>query len=167
MRELPANTHALWVYDTQTGTWQKEAAEPVRFFAGTGSDLYFACENGFIHSIRGSGLWYDPAKVIATRLCLQETGFAWSAETGPVSLDMPERQHLTRVNLRYRLKVWARLETDDAWRLLYQTSAACAEKTVSMPAPPGRSSSFYLKIEGSGACAIMALSESYEAGSDV
>ena len=74
--------------------------------------------------------------------------------------------------LRYRLesgflKVWARLETDDAWRLLYQTSAACAEKTVSMPAPPGRSSSFYLKIEGSGACAIMALSESYEAGSDV
>lgn len=99
MRELPANTHALWVYDTQTGTWQKEAAEPVRFFAGTGSDLYFACENGFIHSIRGSGLWYDPAKVIATRLCLQETGFAWSAETGPVSLDMPERQHLTRLNL--------------------------------------------------------------------
>lgn len=172
MRELPANTHALWVYDTQTGTWQKEAAEPVRFFAGTGSDLYFACENGFIHSIRGSGLWYDPAKVIATRLCLQETGFAWSAETGPVSLDMPERQHLTRLNLRYRLesgflKVWARLETDDAWRLLYQTSAACAEKTVSMPAPPGRSSSFYLKIEGSGACAIMALSESYETGSDV
>ena len=85
---------------------------------------------------------------------------------------MPERQHLTRLNLRYRLesgflKVWARLEMDDAWRLLYQTSAACAEKTVSMPAPPGRSSSFYLKIEGSGACAVTALSESYEAGSDV
>ena len=38
MRDLPTNTHALWVYDTQTGTWQKEAAEPVRFFAGTGSD---------------------------------------------------------------------------------------------------------------------------------
>lgn len=172
MYEQPANTHALWVYDTQTGTWQREASEPVRFFAGTGSDLYFACENGFLYTMKGSGLWYDPARVPAARLCMRETGFSWSAETGPVSLDMPQRQLLTRINLRYRLtsgqlKVWARLETDDAWRLLYQTSAACAEKTVSMPALPGRSSTFYLKIEGTGACAITALSESYEAGSDV
>lgn len=172
MYEQPTSAHALWVYDTQTGTWQREAAEPVRFFAGTGSDLYFACENGFIYAIKGSGLWYDPTKVVSTRLCLQETGFAWSAETGPVSLGMPERQLLTRVNLRYRLssgllRVWARLETDDAWRLLHQTSAACAERTVSMPAPPGRSSSFSLKIEGTGTCAITALSESFEAGSDV
>lgn len=172
MYEQPANTHALWVYDTQNGVWQKETSSPVRFFAGTGSDLYFACENDSVYTIKGSGLWYDPTKVVATRLCLEETGFAWSAETGPVSLGMPQRQLLTRINLRYRLtsgllKVWARLETDDAWRLLYQTSAACAEKTVSMPAPPGRSSSFYLKIEGTGACTITALSESYEAGSDV
>ena len=163
----------IYVYDAQTGIWVRESGGHVKFFAGIGTDLYFALYNSRIYSVNRSGLWYDPDLVPATRGKYAETGFSWYAQSGAISLTAPDGQFVTRLHMRVTvsnaatLKVYLRYSADGDWTQAASIEGPAEDQLVSIPVQAVRASSFYWKVSGTDMCVIKSVTMSYETGGEI
>lgn len=172
MYDRASAVYRLYVYDTLTGAWYGESAPQLRFFASAGDDLFFAGANGIAYNANGARLWYDPQGFPSARTVRAESNMPWRAQTGPIALKTPNNMYVTRLHVYFSLAAHSSLtasikyESDGAWNELASFSGAEAQREVvaALPVRAHRAMSAYLRLSGTGKCAITAITKTYETG---
>ncbi len=148
---------ALFVFDTKKGMWHKEDGLQVLEFCENSNNLYFICEeDDFIHAISGSD---------------EEGRIKWSAETGIIGKETPDKKYLTKITARVkivpgsRVHVYAEYDSMGGWRHLFAMDGK-ALKTVSVPVRLNRCDHVRLKFEGIGDAQIYSLSKTVCEGTE-
>lgn len=163
----------LFVYDTHSGAWYRESAEEIRYFTRSGNELYFACADGKTYAVNGSGLWYDKNEVVSTRLTFTEKNMRWSAETGWIRLNEPEKQYVTALHIRFSLKqgaeldVYIRLNGEYTWRKTGSFRSETDMMTHTLAVPAVRCDSAKIRLEGTDGCTITQMIKTYAIGSEL
>lgn len=172
MLDERAGAYALFVYDSHQSAWQKETGGEIRFFVRAGNELYMAGRDGKMYSVNGSGLWYDPSKVVSTHMFLKESLIPWHAETGPIALCAPDRQYASRIFLRYSLgeyasfSLYARYAAEEEYALVSSFSGKAADASVPIRVNARRSGFVQLRLEGEGKFVLRELVIAYETGGE-
>lgn len=172
MKNVSNNTWGLYVYDAQTGIWQKENGGNVRFIAETDSNLFIGLPDGKVNSVHNEPMWYSLIPQLPMRMSLIEHRFSWYAVSGAISLCTPNRQHISRLYLRLSLSSLATLSVsvrypgNGLWTEIGSFTGPLSESTVALSIVPRRTDSIYLKLSGVDECAIHSLTWGYAEGSD-
>ena len=151
--------HPLFVYDTARGLWHKEESTPVQQFCECDGELYRIDENGAIRTMLGSGV-------------KENQQVRWMAETGPLGVEQPDRQYISRITLRLQMavgaqiRVYAQYDSQGIWECL-GTVLGRNLRTVSVPVRPRRCDHLRLKLEGRGDCKLFSVTRSVEYGGEI
>lgn len=150
----------LFVYDALRGMWHREDDRQVVEFCNCRGELYFLdYDDKCIKTVRGSG---TPEKYPVK----------WSAITGLIGTDSPDKKYISRLIVRLSLEVgtkvyiFAQYDSSGAWEHLF-TMNGTSLKTFSIPIRPKRCDHMRLKIEGEGEAKIYSITKTIEQGSDV
>lgn len=161
----------LFVYDMRMGAWYRESAPAIRYFTRSGNEMYMCADDGNIYTVNGGRVWYDPSKVLSTRLSLAESRVDWYFETAPMSLCMPDRQYVSALHIRCAIKEGAHLKAEirfaeeKNYSEIGTFSQASGERTITVPVPVRRSDSATLRFSGTGGVTITAIGKTFEEGS--
>ena len=155
-----SNGYHLFVYDTKKGMWHREDDTQASAFCNCRGDLYYIdYADKQIKTIRGTGVTeVDPIK--------------WSAETGVIGTDSPDKKYISRMDVRMSLEVGTRVtffaEYDSCgeWEHLF-TMAGTSLRSFAIPIRPKRCDHLRLRIEGIGEAKIFSICKTIEQGSDV
>lgn len=151
--------YPLFVLDTARGLWHKEESTPVQQFCACDGELYRIDENGAIRTMLGSGV-KDTQQV------------RWMAETGPLGVEQPDRQYISRITLRLQMaigaqvRIWAQYDSQGSWECL-GTIPGRNLRTMAVPVRPRRCDHLRLRIEGRGDCRIFSVTRSIEYGGEI
>lgn len=154
----PGGKMPLFVYDTAKGMWHKEESTLVKRFCPCDGELYYIDDNGHIRTILGTGE-ADKAPV------------TWMAETGPIGVEQPDRQYLSRLTIRLsmavgtRVRIYAQYDSSGPWVSL-GTLTGTSLRTLSVPVRPRRCDHLRLRIEGKGEAKIFSITKNIEYGSE-
>lgn len=149
----------LFVYDTSKGLWHREDSTEALDFCTCRGDLYFIDWNGGqIKTVKGTGL--------------QETKpIEWSATTGVIGTDSPDKKYVSRLDVRMMLDVGSRVtffveyDSSGTWDYLF-TMDGINLKSFAVPIRPRRCDHLRLKITGVGDAKIYSICKTVEWGSD-
>lgn len=151
--------YPLFVLDTARGLWHKEESTPVQQFCACDGELYRVDEKGAIRTMLGSGV--------------KETQqVRWMAETGPLGVEQPDRQYISRITLRLQMaigaqvRIWAQYDSQGSWECL-GTIPGRNLRTMAVPVRPRRCDHLKLRIEGRGECRIFSVTRSIEYGGEI
>lgn len=151
----------LFVYDTTKGMWHREDNTEALDFCNCDGELYYI-NNGDqvqIKTVRGTGV-KDKA---ATR---------WSATTGIIGAESPDKKYLSRIVIRGSLEVGttlhlqAQYDSSETWEQVFSMSASKL-KTFSVPIRPKRCDHLRLRLVGIGEAKIFSITKTFEQGSDL
>lgn len=155
-----ANAWHLFVYDTYRGLWHREDATHALMFAELRSDLvYINAATNALHSVTGAS-------------GTLEASVAWYAESGIMGYEYPDRQYLSRFNIRAKLATGAALtmylEYDSAggWVEMGSYTGNSLTDTITIPVIPRRCDHLRLKLSGTGNVKIYSIARILELGSD-
>lgn len=163
MRDAKDAYH-LFAYDTSKGLWHREDATEVRDFCNCRGDLYYIDwgygDNGQIRTIRG------------TVGVLEEGKIKWSAVTGVIGTDSPDKKYISRLDVRMKLDVGSRVsffaEYDSSGTLEYLfTMTGKNLQSFAVPIRPWRCDHMRLHISGEGEAKIYSICKTVEWGSDI
>ena len=148
----------LFAYDSKRGLWHREDNTQVVGWADCGDDAWLLRPDGGRESINGKG-------------GIREMGVKWSAQTGRLGTDHPDRKRLSRINVRVRVPVgsWLRLyiryDSAGGWvQVCSMTSKAL--RAYDFPVRIRRCDHWELKLEGGGDCELYSIVKTYTTGSD-
>lgn len=153
------NQYHLFVYDALKGVWHREDYTEALDFCNCRGDLYFIDWNGGqIKTIKGTGL--------------QETKpIEWSATTGVIGTDSPDKKYVSRLDVRMMLDVGSRVtffveyDSSGTWDYLF-TMDGINLKSFAVPIRPRRCDHLRLNITGVGDAKIYSICKTVEWGSD-
>ena len=152
--------HHLFVYDTLKGMWNREDNTNALAFCACRGDLYYIdAADKKIKSVLGSGV-KDAAPV------------QWMAETGVIGTDSPDKKYISRIDVRMKIDVGARVfffiqyDSSGAWEQLF-TMVGDNLRSFSVPIRPKRCDHLRLRIEGVGNANIYSICKTIEQGSDI
>jgi hypothetical protein len=155
------NEHHLFVCDTAKGMWHKEDNLEVQEFCTCQGDLFFIDKaDGKIKHILGSS---DDS---------EDGPIKWSAETGILGTDYPDKKYISRIDVRMSLNVGTRVilsvqyDSSGQWEHLF-TMMGTSLKTFSVPVKPKRCDHLRLRIDGEGEAKIYSICKTIEQGSDI
>lgn len=150
----------LFVYDTKRATWHREDNTEAVAFCNRRGDLYYIdYATNQIISVKGEGI-EDPNPV------------AWSAETGIIGTDTPDKKYVSRLDIRMKLEVGAivsfyvEYDSSGEWKHLFNMTGRDV-KSFSIPVRPRRCDHFRLKMVGAGDAKIFSICKTIESGSDI
>ena len=148
----------LFAYDTRLGLWHREDNTQVVGWADCGDDAWMLLPGGSRYSVTGKG-------------GARELKVKWSAQTGKLGIEHPDRKRLSRINVRVRLdtgsrfRLYIRYDSAGGWaQVCSMTSKAL--RAYDFPVRIRRCDHWELKLEGEGDCEVYAVVKTYETGSD-
>ncbi len=151
--------HHLFVYDTAKEMWHREDDTEASDFCPCRGDLYFINRaTSQIQSVKGTGV--------------RETApIRWSATTGIIGTDSPDKKYISRMDVRMKLDVGARAafyaEYDSSGEFEYLfTMTGKHLQSFSIPIRPQRCDHLRLRIVGTGEAKIFSVCKTMEWGSD-
>ena len=151
----------LFVYDTKKGLWHKEDNPQISMFCSSGKDLYFV-EVNEIKSVLG----------LAEVSMEMEKTPKWSAETGIIGTDSPDKKYISRLDVRLSIKIGARVyfyiqyDSSGEWEHIC-TMTGRTLKSVPVSIRPQRCDHLRLRIDGDGETKIFSICKTIEQGSDM
>jgi hypothetical protein len=159
MLDAEGNYH-LFVYDTLKGMWHREDDTEAVLFCNCRGDLYYIDHaDNQIKTVKGTGV--------------KETSpIKWSATTGIIGTDSPDKKYISRMDVRMKLNVGDRVtfyveyDSSGEWEHLFNMNGVklC---TFAVPIRPQRCDHLRLKIVGYGDAKIYSICKTIEQGSDV
>ena len=147
----------LFVYDTLRDMWHREDGTQAVCFCAHGGELYYidyATEQ--IRTVRGSGVTeHEPIR--------------WLATTGIIGTDSPDKKYVSRMEIRMKLSVGARVsflaEYDSSGEFEHLfTMTGKNLQSFSVPVRPRRCDHFRLRIVGEGEAKIFSVCKTVEWG---
>ena len=158
MKDAVGEYH-LFVYDALKGMWHREDnTQAVEFCNCRGNLYYIDYDDNKIRSVIGEG-------------SLDTTRVEWSAETGFIGTDSPDKKYISRLVVRLSLELGTSvvfsIEYDSlgTWEHLFTMDGTCL-KTFSIPIRPKRCDHLRLRIDGKGEAKIFSITKTIEQGSD-
>lgn len=156
------DAYHLFAYDTIRGMWHREDSTEVLDFCNCRGDLYYIDwgKYGQIRTIRGTGDVPEEGKI------------KWGAVTGIMGTDSPDKKYISRLEVRMKLDVGARVtffaEYDSSGDKEYLFSMTGKNlQSFSVPIRPRRCDHLRLHISGEGDAKIYSICKTVEWGSDV
>ena len=150
----------LFVYDTKKGMWHREDNTRAREFCTLQGELYYIDDaDGTIKTILGTGK-KDNAPV------------KWSAETGIIGTDSPDKKYISKIDVRLSIKIGARVyfyiqyDSSGEWEHIC-TMTGRTLKSIAVPIRPQRCDHLRLRIDGDGETKIFSICKTIEQGSDM
>jgi hypothetical protein len=154
----------LFVYDTKKGMWHREDDTQVWEFCTCRGDLYYIdyaddYGNMSIKTVKGTG---TP----------ETSPIKWSATTGVIGTDSPDKKYISRMDVRMSLEVGARVsfyaeyDSSGEWEHLF-TMTGTKLGSFAVPIRPQRCDHMRLRIMGNGDAKIYSICKTIEQGSDV
>ena len=150
----------MFVYDTVKGMWHREDSTQAVDFCNCRGDLYFIDRSTKqIKTVKGSGL-------------RDENPFKWSAITGFIGTDSPDKKYISRMDVRMKLDVGTRVtffaEYDSSGEYEYLfTMTGKSLQSFSVPIRTRRCDHLRLRIMGEGEAKIFSICKTIEWGSDL
>ena len=149
----------MFVYDSVKGMWHREDDTQAVCFSNYRGDLYYIdYADNQIKSVRGTGV--EEASPIK-----------WSATTGVIGTELPDKKYVSRMDVRMSLQVGSRVtfyaeyDSSGEWEHLF-TMDGITLRTFAVPIRPQRCDHMRLKIVGYGDAKIYSICKSVEQGSD-
>ena len=148
----------LLVYDTARALWRREDATYFTACAAGPQDLFFATDDGLLHTVLGTQ-------------GAREGAFAWSLQTPPLGQTCPDHQYTARLELRLRLaagatcSVQAQYDADGTWRSCGSITAA-SDALFTFPIRPHRCAQCQLRLTGTGDVTLYSITRSTTDGSE-
>ena len=148
----------LLVYDTARALWRREDATYFTACATGPQDLFFATDDGLLHTVLGTQ-------------GAREGAFAWSLQTPPLGQTCPDHQYTARLELRLRLaagatcSVQAQYDADGTWRSCGSITAA-SDALFTFPIRPHRCAQCQLRLTGTGDVTLYSITRSTTEGSE-
>lgn len=159
------NEYSLFVFDTVKGMWHREDnTQAVDFCNCRGNLYYIDYEDNQIKAVLGDG---DPETI-----GLDTSKVKWSAITGIIGTDSPDKKYISRLVVRLLLQVGssvvfsAEYDSSGDWEHLF-TMTGTELRSFSIPIKPKRCDHMRLRIEGVGEAKIYSICKTIEQGSDV
>ena len=149
----------LFVYDTKKKMWHKEDDTEALSFCSCHGDLYWINHaTNQIQSVKGTGT-------------KESLPIRWSATTGIIGTDFPDKKYISRMDVRMKLEVGARAafyaEYDSSGNFEYLfTMTGKNLQSFSIPIRPQRCDHLRLRIVGTGEAKIFSITKTIEKGSD-
>lgn len=143
----------LLVYDTARRLWHREDDMVIQGFA--------ACPEGFF-ALSGDKIW---------NMGKGQEQVLWSAQTGPLGLDDPQRGYICRLTARLnmepgsRVSVFVRYDGAGQWEHL-ATVQGKGRRTFDLPLRTRRCDHLELKLSGAGEALVYSLTKTRQKGSD-
>ena len=150
----------LFVYDTQRKMWHREDGTRASDFCAFGGELYYVdYATHRIMTVRGTGV-------------REEEPIRWSAVTGVIGTDSPDKKYISRMDVRLKLDVGARVtffaEYDSSGEYEYLFAMTGKNlQSFSIPIRPKRCDHLRLRIVGVGDAKIFSICKTVEKGSDL
>ena len=154
----------LFVYDVFKNMWHKEDnTQVVQFCNNRGNLYYIDYDTNQIRIIE--------ALPNASDGDIEPEPIKWSAETGIIGTDSPDKKYISRLVVRLSLEFgtevsfFADYDSIGVWKPLF-TMDGTTLKTFSIPLRTRRCDHLRLRIEGVGAAQIFSICKTIEQGSD-
>ena len=165
MREKDTEVYHLFVYDTFKGMWHKEDDTQAAEFCNCRGNLYYIdYDTRQIRTIQ--------APPNAEEGEVEPNAIVWSAETGIIGTDSPDKKYISRLVVRLSLEYGTRVsffadyDSIGVWKPLFNMDGTTL-KTFSIPLRTRRCDHMRLRIEGVGNAQIFSICKTIEKGSDV
>lgn len=148
----------LFAYDTRRGLWHREDDTQAVGWADCGDDAWMLLPGGSRHSITGAG----GAKELKVK---------WTAQTGILGAEHPDRKYLTRINVRMklergsRLRLLIRYDSAGSWVQVCNVASALL-RAYDFPIRIRRCDHYELRFEGEGPGEVQSIVKTYQTGSD-
>lgn len=148
----------LFVYDTLKGMWHREDDTQVVDFCNCRGDLYFIdYSDKQIKTVKGTG-------------APETKPIKWEALTGFIGTDSPDKKYISRMDVRMKLDVGARVsfhvEYDSCGEYEYLFAMTGKNlQSFSVPIRPKRCDHLRLRIVGTGEAKIFSICKTLEWGS--
>ena len=150
----------LFVYDVKKGMWHREDnTQAVEFCACRGDLYYIDYADKQIKTVRGTGDSH-------------ESTVKWSAETGIMGTDSPDKKYISRIDIRMSLKIGTRVffyvqyDSSGEWEHIF-TMQGTNLRSFAVPIRPQRCDHLRLRIDGTGEAKIFSICKTTETGSDI
>ena len=154
-----SNVAHLFAYDTKKGMWHREDNTKATEFCSCKGDLYYI-EGSEIKSILGLA---EDEKEKTPR---------WSAETGIIGTDSPDKKYISRLDVRLSINIGARVyfyiqyDSSGEWEHVC-TMTGRTLRSFAVPIRPRRCDHLRLRIDGDGETKIFSICKTIEQGSDM
>ena len=158
MSDSYGNFH-LFVFDTSKGMWHREDGTQAECFCGFRGDLYFVDHaTNQIKTVKGTGM-------------TETVPIKWSAVTGIIGTDSPDKKYISRMDVRMQLEVGARVafyaEYDSSGNYEYLfTMTGKSLQSFSVPFRTRRCDHLRLRIVGTGEAKLFSICKTIEGGSN-
>ncbi len=157
----------LFVYDAMRGMWHREDnTEATEFCNSRGNLYYIDREKNKIKAVREIDKNLDPEEAS------ESVRTKWSAVTGIIGTDSPDKKYISRLILRILLAVgttvycYVEYDSCGAWEHFFSISGTSL-RSYTIPIKPKRCDHLRLKIVGEGEAKIYSITKTIEQGSDV
>ena len=157
--------YSLFVFDTLKNMWHREDnTQAVEFCNCRGNLYYIDYADNQIKAVLGDG---DPETIGK-----DTSKVKWSAITGIIGTDSPDKKYISRIVVRLLLQVGssvvfsAEYDSSGDWEHLF-TMTGTELRSFSIPIKPKRCDHMRLRIEGEGEAKIYSICKTIEQGSDV
>lgn len=148
----------LFAWDPERRLWHREDGVRAYEIIGFGDDAYLLTQAGQLRTIRGSSGIKEPA-------------VKWTAQTGILGAEHPDRKYLTRINARVklergsRLKLFIRYDSTGGWAQVCN-KVGLGLKAYDFPIRIRRCDHYELRFEGEGPGEVQSIVKTYQTGSD-
>ena len=160
MRKVGTEDYSVFVYDTSKGLWHREDDTQAVSYCADANDLYYIdYADHYIKSVKGQGM-------------PEQRDIRWEAVTGVIGTDSPDKKYISRMDVRMKLDVGARVsiyaeyDSEGEWEFLYSATGQNLQ-SFAVPIKPRRCDHLRLKIMGIGKAKIYSICKTIEMGSDV
>ena len=159
MKDTGGKYH-LFAYDAKKGMWHREDdTQAVEFCACQGDLYYIDYADKKIKTVRGTG-------------DAHEASVKWTAETGIIGTDSPDKKYISRIDIRMSLKIGTRVffyvqyDSSGEWEHIF-TMQGTSLRSFAVPIRPQRCDHLRLRIDGVGEAKIFSICKTIEIGSDI
>lgn len=152
--------YSLFVFDAAKKMWHREDETQAEAFCSCINEMYYI--DGREHSIktvRGSGT--------------QETEpVEWSAETGVIGADNPDKKYISKISVRLSLefgtvvRIYIQYNSGGDWESVCVLTGSVL-RSFSIPIRPKRCDHLRIRITGRGGAKIYSITKNLEQGSDM
>ena len=158
MRDMAGAWH-MFTFDPVRGLWHREDDTHAIGFTAWGQEMYFIDgDKNTVMTVFGTeGDTEDAVE--------------WSAESGLIGYEMPDRKYVSRFNIRMRLDAGASLtleieyDSSGEWQAQGTVAGAGTDAFV-FPVIPRRCDHFRIRLSGVGGVRIYSMAKILEQGSD-
>ena len=150
----------LFVCDTLKGMWHREDDTEAAEFCNCRGELYYIDRaDNQIKAVKGTGV-------------KEVRPIKWSATTGVIGTDSPDKKYISRIDVRMKLAIGARVsfyaeyDSSGEYEHLFTTPPGQNLRSFAVPIRPLRCDHLRLRIIGEGDAKIYSICKTIEWGSD-